>query len=273
MSKLIQDILPPPFEWITIPKGGVTLIDNYNDAYFGAKGEKRTFYIETFDIAKYPITNVQFRLFWQQDGYKNRNYWTEAGWQAKEKGWHNIDGEWKPSNTAWTQPRYWDNSKYTVFNRENHPVIGISWYEAMAFCMWLSEQIDEHIILPTEQQWQRAAQGNTDHIYPWGDILGQSRCNYDNNIGTTTPVTEYAGENKGDSPFGVTDMSGNVWEWCLTEYETGSNELNSTNSRVLHGGSWLNGRSVVFRCDYRNWFTSFSWLDGFGFRICSPLIP
>ncbi len=127
----------------------------------------------------------------------------------------------------------------------------------MAFCLWLRAATGEQIMLPTEAQWQYAAQGTDGRAYPWGNAWDGARCNHNvggKGIGKTTPVTQYEGkgEANGNSPFGVVDMAGNVWEWCLTDYNTG-NDMNSNSAmRVLRGGSWFNDGTVGFRCDYRN---------------------
>ena len=79
--------------------------------------------------------------------------------------------------------------------------------------------------------------GDDGRVYPWGNDFDKNRCNTDESgIGKTTPVTRYEGQ--GDSPFGVTDMSGNVREWCLTEYKSGSDTVEGDARRVLRGGSW-----------------------------------
>src|SRR5690606_8543992 len=129
--------------------------------------------------------------------------------------------------------RFWDDSQW---NGADYPVVGVSWYEAVAFCRWLSEATGEAITLPTEEQWQYAAQGDDGRKYPWGDEWDCTRCN--NSVEPchsdgTTPVRQYEGP--GDSPFGVVDMSGNVWEWTLTEYESGVNDLDGANNRVIRG--------------------------------------
>ncbi|NJL55029.1 SUMF1/EgtB/PvdO family nonheme iron enzyme [bacterium] len=236
------EIMPAPFAWIDIPAGRVTLENNMG-----------THEVPAFAIAKYPITNAQFAKFIEAGGYSNQSWWTEAGWEAKLKGWEPFqeDGAWKlrTTNIAWTEPRYWRDSQ---FNGAEQPVVGVSWYEAIAFCRWLSEASGEAIMLPTEQQWQRAAQGDDGRRYPWGNDWDCQCCN--NSVSPcdsnqTTPVTHYEG--KGDSPYGVVDMGGNVWEWCLTEYDSGNQGLDGNNRRVLRGGSWYYNLADGFRAASR----------------------
>jgi len=180
------DLMPKPFAWIDIPNKG-------------------------YSIAKYPVTNAQFAEFIKAGGYEIEKWWTEEGWQKRLEGWHYQDKTWQASGTSWTQPRYWDDKK---LNGAMQPVVGVSWFEAVAFCLWLSDATGENIMLPTEDQWQYAAQGDDGRTYPWGNEWNRDLCNNNvdkKGIGKTTPVTQYEG--KGDSPFGVVDMSGNVWEW------------------------------------------------------------
>lgn len=253
LRKRSIDLLPAPFAWINIPAGTVTLhtekgrIKNYIP-----EGQSQTFDVPAFAIAKYPVTNAQFRLFVDAGGYSERTWWTDAGWARCEK-------------EGWTEPRYWQDDRW---NGTEQPVVGVSWYEAAAFCLWLSDLTGERIMLPTEQMWQRAAQGDDGREYPWGKKWAASRCNSnvdDKGIGRTTPVRQYEGE--GDSPFGVVDLAGNVWEWCLTTYETGEIALNGTGVRVLRGGSWNLNVTAFFRCAYRDWFNPNYWYNNAGFRL------
>lgn len=189
-----------------------------------------------YSIAKYPVTNAQFAKFIEAGGYKNDKWWTEAGLKHRNEN-------------TWAEPRYWQDSKW---NGITQPV-GVSWYESVAFCLWLSEAIGDKIMLPTEAQWQYAAQGNDGRTYPWGNKWNADLCNNNvdsKGIGKTTPVTQYEG--KGDSPFGVVDMAGNVWEWCLTDYDKKTNKINSNAiSRVLRGGPWNGYGTGNFLCDFR----------------------
>lgn len=258
------ELMPKPFDWIDISAGQVTLGGN-DSANGGYVTEATTFDVVAFSIAKYPITNAQYAKFIEADGYKERRWWTEAGWKACEEGWH-YDGDWKPSGKAWSQPRHWTDA---TLNGAEQPVVGVSWYESVAFCLWLSNTTGEKIMLPTEDQWQYAAQGDDGRDYPWGEKWDASRCNNNvdhKGIGQTIPVAHYEG--KGDSPFGVVDMAGNVWEWCLTDYENETNDRNSkAKFRVLRGSSWRDNYTHNFRCNIRLRSNPDVRANCFGFRI------
>jgi formylglycine-generating enzyme required for sulfatase activity len=244
-------LLPAPFAWIDIPAGRV-IVNN------------QTFDVPPFAIAKYPITNAQFKLFIDAGGYDTQRWWTSDGWQARLAGIAYVGSSWKPTGKAWIEPRYWRDKKR---NGADYPVVGVSWFEAAAFCAWLRETTGENIVLPSEQQWQRAAQGDDGRAYPYGAKFDKNRCNF--NTSRTTPVRHYEG--KGDSPFGVVDMSGNVWEWCLTDYDTGHQDENRTcERRVLRGGSWWGDDSDWLRAGYRLWLTPVDWNVNRGFRLALP---
>lgn len=245
------ELLPLPFEWIEIPAGKVKLVSDEIDQKESYLKRDTVFDVPAFAIAKYPLTNAQYAKFIEAGGYREKRWWTAAGWQQREK-----DG--------WTEPRWWQDQ---TWNGAEQPVVGVSWYEAAAFCRWLSEISGENVILPTEQQWQRAAQGNDGRAYPWGNEWGGTRCNNwvpPQDSRQTTPVRQYEG--RGDSPFGVVDMAGNMWEWCLTAYESGSTSLDGTDVRVLRGGSWGHSYSEFFRAAYRFRIVPFVGSGYHGFR-------
>lgn len=236
-------LMPPPFAWVEIPGGSGTM---------QTMRQKEPLQIPTksYLITKYPVTNAQYAKFIEADGYEREGWWTPEGWAARQK-------------QGWTQPRFWQDE---LWNRSETPVVGVSWFEALAFCTWLTEETGEHIVLPTEAQWQYAAQGTDGRKYPWGDEWDGARCNQNfsllgrNRPGHTTPVREYEG--KGDSPFGVVDMAGNVWEWCLTVFKDG----HDVTLRGLRGGSWSSQQLTDdFRCDrrYRGSHHSRSFIRGF----------
>lgn len=238
------ELMPKPFEWMDIPAGQVKL---RGGGYVPKGGQ--TFPVDAFKIAKYPITNAQFDKYIKAKGYENQAWWTANGWRIKEK-------------EGWIEPLYWQDKKW---NQPDYPVVGVSWYEAVAFCFWLSEATGEKILLPSEQEWQWAAQGDTGWAYPWGNAFDKSRCNVESK--GTTPTTQYP---TGTSPFGVMDMSGNVWEWCSTGYETGSTDLRRTDVRVVRGGSFIISRSDAHTA-YRSFVRSGNRYNYLGFRVvCRP---
>jgi formylglycine-generating enzyme required for sulfatase activity len=233
------DLMPVPFAWIEIPGKG-------------------------YSIAKYPVTNIQYARFIGAQGYHERTWWTEAGWKSKEEGWYS-DGRCARSDKPWSQPCYWKDSKC---NDKEQPVVGISWYEAAAFCLWLTDATGETIMLPTEKQWRYAAQGDEGRIYPWGYDWDCERCN--NSVPPcsskmTTPVRQYEGI--GDSPFGVVDMAGNVWEWCISDHTDQLNSVDQNTGQPVYGGHRKLGDKVDFRSDERNQFDSYFRFKYCGFRI------
>ncbi len=235
---------PQAYVWITIPAGKVTLIEEYGDeSYFGKKGDKRVFDVPAFEIAKYPVTVAQYDLFIQDDGY------------AKPEWWENLGAKIEAPQ------------ELPTFSRPDHPRVNLTWYEAIAYCRWLSAQTGKTVSLPTEQMWQRAAQGDYNPKYPWG-AWAEKRCNYAKKHGGTTPVTLYEGKDKGDSPYGVVDMAGNVWEWCITAYDTGDNDISNEVFRVVRGGSW-NVDAERARASYRRRFNANDSGSNFGFRVAN----
>jgi formylglycine-generating enzyme required for sulfatase activity len=200
----------PMLEWCEIPAGSVTI-------------EGVLCAVPKFYLAKYPLTYAQYEMFVSDKGYAVRAYWTDAGWA------------WKGARM---QPAFWQDCEW---HRGDHPVNGVTWYESYAFTQWHSAKTNRHITLPTECQWQRAVQGDDGREYPWGNGFQAARCNTtESALGKTTPVMQYP---NGASPFGVLDMSGNVWEWCLSNWtaryqmpEDIANE--GTQVRVQRGGAF-----------------------------------
>lgn len=250
-TEAVLKVLSGPFEWIEIPEGDVRIISKKNDreAYIPLGGQ--TFHVPQFLIAKYPVTNVQFEKFIQAGGYGKRKWWTDEGWQTK-------------ISEKWVEPAGWESRR----KNEDHPVVGVSWYEAIAFCLWLREITQEKITLPTEQQWQRAAQGNDGRDYPWGKRWNPNNCNHSvggNRKSQIKSVRQYEG--KGDSYFKVVDMAGNAGEWFLSAYYRNWHELSGTDQRAVGGGPCNQTEPEDFRDDYREKSDPSVRYPSRGFRI------
>lgn len=201
-----------PFEMVKVPKGPFLY------------GYEKTREVIDYDywIDQYPVTNKKYAAFIAAGGYANQQYWSEEGWK------------WKTDKNL-SVPKSWDDAES---KRTDHPVVGVSYYEAEAYAKWAGKR------LPTEREWEKAARGTDGRLYPWGDQFDESACNsyksfwggywkavtdtVTGNIRTTT-VTSYP---NGVSPFGCYDMAGNVHEWCADWYD----EMKG--ARVRRGGSW-----------------------------------
>jgi len=204
--------------------------------------------LPTYAISRYPITNAEFARFIKDGGYKNPEYWTKAGWKAKK-------------SKGWTQPRFWEDEKW---NDPSQPVVGVSWYEAVAYCNWLSAKTGRDYRLPTEAEWEKAARGTDGRRYPWGDEWVEGRANTEEaGIGETCAVGCFPA---GASPYKALDVAGNVWEWTASKWgrtsvdrpdygypydpTDGREDLTGPDLRVVRGGSWyFNLRNA--RCAFR----------------------
>jgi formylglycine-generating enzyme required for sulfatase activity len=197
----------PHIDWVEIPGG----------EFLYQEGERRR--IGRFWIARYPVTNAQYQVFLDaEDGYRQDRWW---------EGLSDPDRQPQPPQRS----------------ESNHPRETVSWHEAMAFSAWLGHRLGRDIRLPTEWQWERAARGTDGRVYPWGNEYMTGYANISEagegarNLGRTSAVGIYP---EGASPEGVLDLSGNVWEWCLNEYEKPKRTgRGGTESRVLRGGSWI----------------------------------
>ncbi len=201
-------------QWAAVPGGAVELSAG------GYLTRPAQVAVLPFFISRYPVTNAQYELFIEAGGYLDQAFWSPGGWRLR-------------CREDWTMPRFWDDSQW---NQPDCPVVGVSWYEAMAYCAWLSRVLGRVLTLPTEAQWQRAAQGGDSRPFPWGfqDPTAEL-CNWDRFFDQPTPVDWYPA---GASPFGVMGMSGNVWEYCLNGYRTGAVAADGSEPRLLRGGSW-----------------------------------
>ncbi len=213
----------------------------------------------SYRIAKYSVTYAQYAAFVDSDGYSNDTYWTtDAGLKWR--------GDKRQPEVSWDDPQW---------HIANHPVVGVTWYEAYAFCRWLSAKTGQEIRLPTEAEWEKAARGTDGRIYPYGNTFDPSKGNTsETNIGRTSAVGIFT---DGASPYGVLDMSGNVWEWCQSKYASSyqfpeDNDGNGTDVRVLRGGSWRINLDLA-RAAYRRDGSPYFGGNNIGFRVVVGSVP
>lgn len=252
----------PYIEWCHVKAGPFTM--GVHPTKIEVSGDKEIaqftcdLIAQPFRISRYPATVAQYKAFVDAGGYSEKAFWTEAGW-----AWRQESGV--------TGPIEYDDP----FQLPNHPRVGVSWYEAVAFCRWLSKQMGQDIRLPTEAQWERAARHTDGRIYPWGDEFDAECCNAsETGIGSTSAVGVFP---NGLAECGVSDMAGNVWEWCSTQWRSNYEDyakkvdesLTGEDSRVLRGGSFGFDRFNV-RCAARSRNVPHGRSKLMGMRVMSP---
>ena len=224
----------PPEDMVLIPAGEFIMGTDSEGANADQKPAHRV-YLDAFYIDKHEVTNAQFEAFIVDGGYQNRELWTAEG------------GHFIQKNQIKTPLQHSENS---VSTEPDHPVIGVSWYEASAYATWTGKR------LPTEAEWEKAARGTDGRIYPWGNEMDFSKLSYFPHV---TKVQTVGSFGNGASPYGALDMAGSVWEWCADwhgeSYYSQSPQKNPTGPdkgeyRVLRGGGW-NSIRLQLQCTYR----------------------
>lgn len=204
--------------------------------------------IPAFLIDKHEVTNREFFAFVSAGGYREKKFWpNEMSIKGVSLSWDSAMKSFV-DKTGIQCPRFWSGGKYSE-GKEDHPVIGISWYEALAYARWAGKD------LPTEDQFWLAAKGGTERLYPWGDdaLTPHLRANF--GYEGTAPVASYP---LGVSPFGCFDMAGNVREWLRDE------NLQDGLFAIV-GGSWKDP-FYMFEPGHKEYFEPDFSGDYIGFR-------
>ena len=226
----------------------------------------------TYRVGRYVVTNAEYRRFIEAGGYQQQQWWTENGWAYLQPG---SQRRFESNETRILQPRLWDNASY---NQPTQPVVGISWYEAAAYCLWLTAtgqtagwlSIRDMIRLPTSLEWERAARGIDQQRYPWGnDAPDDERANYtETGIGRPTPVGCFPA---GAADCGALDMAGNVLEWLATPNAAPGQvkaEKDFTQSTyILLSLGWYNSNIEQLCCGSRSGNYPSYWFSGRSFRV------
>ena len=203
--------------------------------------------LSVFWIDQYEVTNERFKKFMDAGGYTNATYWSQTGWK------------WLQS-TGFTQPLYWGDGRY---NAPQQPVVGVSWYEADAYARWAGKR------LPTTVEWQAAAQGTDNRIWPWGNEWDPTRANAgEGSRGAPVTVGSYP---SGASPFGALDMAGNVWEYTADWYMLRASTNDDTYCVTL-SSSWDSSFGQDQFCTARR-SRSFERYPSGGFRTATSDLP
>ncbi len=242
---------------LTHPLTGETLVVPPDPRAYSAEGPVHIQNVPSgYWIARYPITNAQFNAFVKDKGYEKPEWWN---WSAAAVSWWKVNKRIGPYDYG------------TPFTLPNHPVVGVTWYEAVAYCRWLTQRWracrwlrgDWEVRLPTEAEWEKAARGGLlipapehrvicsvanlsipgpqslipnpfpQRAYPWGDEPDPNRANYDQTgINATNAVGAFPG---GVTPYGALEMIGNVWEWCLTQWVDNYQNYGKTEANGLEG--------------------------------------
>jgi formylglycine-generating enzyme required for sulfatase activity len=231
---------------------------------------------ELLEIRREVIQNPSFLDQLARAGYSPRDL---AAWRAL------AEMSEEEATTAFTdayarrprdRPAFWEDQRY---NNPAQPVVGVTWFEAMAYCAWLSGRLlaagrlpEGYVVrLPAEAEWEKAARGAGGRIYPWGGRWDPARANtWEGHVLRPSPVGVYPG---GASPYGCLDMAGNVWEWTHSLYrdypydpDDGREDEDEPGRRALRGGSWLSRRRYA-RCACRDLNRPDVFNGGLGFRL------
>ncbi len=255
-------------DFVLIPKGDFLMGSDSNRDHEAQTDEQpqHMLSVSDFYIMRHPLTNAQYHLFVEATGHR--------------------------------APLFWENGVFPA-DKSDHPVVGISYRDAIAFCRWAGEVTGLPLRLPTEAEWEKAARGSDGRTYPWGDEWETGKCNTrEAKLKGTTPVGHNSPQT--DSPYGITDLAGNVQEWLSNlfgdyPYDPGDgrellvNNLDhdqlmprlwdtgctsvprsleaGKDKSVIRGGSWRETKHQS-RCAYRSWAAPLHRSDDTGFRCC-----
>ena len=260
--------------WVLIPAGTFLIgcqDEDPNSVGFDpyallTEGPPYVIELSDFEIGRYPVSVQEYRRFVDADGYQEARFWSHGGFDR------------------WQEPEQWESQ----VRQPNHPVVGVSWFEALAYCSWMGGETS----LPLENQWESAARGSGERRFPWGQSPPEAapkrsldedrldggpaneRCNYARlETGGTTPVGFFEA---GATQERVQDMAGNVFEWCQDVWERYPPSVAKSDQgqspkqivlRVVRGGSYRSSVNFL-RCAFRGRYPADFRGSDVGFRLC-----
>jgi len=261
-----------PNDMVTIPAGPFDMGSPWNSFAYDNELPPRNVFVPAFKLDRLLTTNAEYANFVEEGGYERREWWSEEGWAWRER--ENCE-----------MPLYWTRDGHDWRGRAmfgegliepQHPVTGISWYEAEAYARFMGKR------LPSEAEWEKAASWDaareSKRRFAWGDTEPPSpaRCNFDTHFWGPTAVGSFPA---GASYDGCLDMTGNVWEWTndpfagfpgfeAYPYPEYSETWFDGDHRILKGGSWAT-RASVLRTSFRNFFRRHFRIAFAGIRCAS----
>ncbi len=242
----------PDIAWGEVVPAGSYSIGGDRDA-IDIIEERRVYFTQAYQLAQYPVTYAQFQCFVEAPDFADARWW--EGLPEEEEGGYG------------TTYRLRELSEQ-AFPFWNHPRETVSWYQAVAFCRWLSDRLGYSVDLPSTVEWEVVARYPDGRFYPFGSTFDVKKANTGegNHIGRTTAVGIYP--NGANETLNVYDMSGNVREWCRNKYDDPDVMAvdRSGAPRAVRGGSWYDPR-IFARAAYR--YDSLPYLRYFllGFRV------
>jgi len=232
----------PPKGMVLVPAGEFIMGTDDPQALADQR-PARNVHVDAFYMDTHEVTNAQIEEFILDDGYNKRKYWTKEGWAfiQKKRFYYSY-----PVRVTYRIDKPLAFGGNSVSTAPDHPVIGVSWYEAAAYAKWAGKR------LPTEAEWEKAARGTDERLYPWGNEFDFSKLNYFPHHQKLLHVGSFP---TGASPYGVLDMAGSVAEWCADSEEK---------NKVHRGGGWNATRlqlQTFFRASappaHRHWTLGF----------------
>jgi formylglycine-generating enzyme required for sulfatase activity len=260
LARLGDPRLPRPEQpdyWCPIDAGPFWLGDETREAL-----EQMTL-ATAYRIGRFPVTNAEYRAFIEAGGADlSQDWWTEEG-----RAWHESEER--------TEPALWQDETQ---NSPHQPVVGVTWYEAVAYCAWRTAQghdagwlpAEAIIRLPTYAEWVRAARQTDQRRYPWGDAdPDPERANYQaTGLSSPSPVGCFP---RGAAQCGAQDLAGNIWEWTASLWKQPRQQEPLTDQRwkaklIVLSGSFAEG-SDELSCGARRWYFPIWWNGDVGFRL------
>ncbi len=240
---------------ITIPEGPFLFGGGSGEGAADALSAARTVHLSAYSIDRYPVTVAAYAEFIAAGGYRERRLWSRAGWRFRcEKGL--------------TKPRFWGEAEWAAYLVPNHPVVGVSAYEAEAYAAFREAR------LPSEAEWEKAARGTDGRRYPWGNTWIEDACGVrGQGPRGTLPIGAYP---RGESPYGLLDVVGCVWQWCADAADDDADpgdedpfvdpeDYEESAKRVTKGGGW-NNLAWSISCAGRNGYPPDAQFSNVGFR-------